>query len=135
MGSRRKPETGLAVLGPEHETAIELLITGKSVEDAGEAIGLAVSEVAGWRSDPAFVAAWNRRRERQWGEQQDQLRALVPRALAVVEAALDQGDAKTALALLRLAGLGRVDLSEIGPKTPEGVEMREYLQESRDRYG
>ena len=57
----------------------------------------------------------NRRREELWETSVQRLRLLLPRALDVVEAAIGDGDRQAAMGLLKLAGVGSLDLSRIGP--------------------
>jgi lambda repressor-like predicted transcriptional regulator len=47
----------LADLSPEHETALWLLLDGKSFTDIGQALGRDRATVSGWTRDPIFAAA------------------------------------------------------------------------------
>ena len=89
-----------------------------------------------WRSGNAyFRAALNTRREEVWERSLDHARSLVPRALDVLEQALEAGDRQAALGLLKLAGLGAVDLSLIGPVDPDVIvtaEERERVRRERE---
>ena len=137
MGNARneaKPGSALAVLAPEQASAVDLLLAGRSHVEAGDEVGQGRETIDGWHDEPLFAAALNQRRQRMWGEQEDRLRSLLPRAMAVVEAALDRGDERTALAVLKLAGLGRVNFAEVGPTTAEGVEVQAQRRQLLDMY-
>jgi hypothetical protein len=60
------------------------------------------------------MAELNRRREDVWRGSRDRVRALLPLALDVLQEALAARDRRAALALLKLAGLGEVNLGQIG---------------------
>ena len=138
MGTRRngaRPVSALAALAPDQASAVDLLLSGRSHAETGAEVGQGRETIDAWQDEPVFVAALNQRRQRMWGEQEDRLRSLLPRAMAVVEAALDRGDERTALAVLKLAGLGRANLAEGGPTTPEGVEARVQRRQFLDTFG
>lgn len=59
-----------------------------------------------WRLyNPYFQAELNRRRKEVWGAAVDRFRSLLLKALDAIEKALQQGDAGTALEVLKMAGL------------------------------
>jgi DNA-binding CsgD family transcriptional regulator len=116
--------------------AVDLLAEGSSDREVAEALKCDASTVWRWRTaNPIFRAALNARRQEVWEGSLDHARSLVPRALDVVEQALDAGDRQAALALLKLAGLGAVDLSRIGPVDPDVIataEERERVRRERE---
>src|SRR5215210_166260 len=73
--------------------AIDCLATGQTDAETAAAVGVTRQTVNGWRNhDPRFIAALNARRLDIWGGAGDRLRALLPKALAALEAALsDEG--------------------------------------------
>ena len=89
--------------------AIDLLVSGATDQEAADAVGVTRQTVNGWRNhDPEFIAALNARRLDVWGGAADRLRALLPTALATLEAALsDKRDWRAAVAVIELAGLDR----------------------------
>jgi hypothetical protein len=102
-----KRQQGLTI---EQQSAIDLLLTGKTDRETADAVGVNRVTVTKWRLyDPWFRAALNRRRQETWGAAVDRLRSLLPVALDVLEDELQNGaePGKTALAVLRLAGLDR----------------------------
>ena len=66
--------------------------------------------VTKWRLyDPWFRAELNRRRQDIWGAAGERLRAMLPRAMDAIEKELEQGDGKTAVQVLKLAGLSGLE--------------------------
>lgn len=103
------------------QSAIDLLVTGKSDTETAAALGLSRTAVTKWRLyDLAFQAALNRRRAEVWGAGADKLRALIPQALDVLAAELageGPGRVKAALAVLRLAPTP--ELGKVGSADPD----------------
>jgi hypothetical protein len=94
----------------DQQNAVDLLIVGKTDQETAEAVGVARQTVNVWRNgNPWFQAELNRRRQELWGVTVDQLRALLPRAVAVLAEELEAGEARARVAvdILRLAGLDR----------------------------
>src|SRR4051794_36843252 len=90
--------------------AIDCLAAGRTDGETAASVGVTRQTVNGWRNhDPAFIAALNARRLDIWGGAADRLRALLPRALAALEAALDREEAdwRAAVRVIELAGLDR----------------------------
>lgn len=93
-------------LSIEQLNAIDLLVLGKTDKEVAEAVGVHRCTVTSWRLyNPYFQAELNRRRKEVWGAAVDRFRSLLKKALDTVEKALDEGDARTAIELLRMAGL------------------------------
>ena len=127
-GSRRMivrpPEADdLRHITPRQEAAIELLLTGSTDTSAAAALNLHRTTIARWRGvHPAFQAELARRREELYGAAAERLRALVPKAITVLESALDGKDAlATAHELLRMTGLHRLAPPERGPHDVEAI--------------
>ncbi len=115
-----KREHGLTVA---QQNAIDLLVLGKTDQEAADAVGVNRVTVAKWRLyDPWFQAELNRRRKELWADGVDRLRALIPKALDTLERELEQGEMgpRLALQILKLAGLERLGGS-IGPDDPEQI--------------
>lgn len=89
---------------------MELLLAGQSVSDIATALQRAPDEIQHWRDEhPVFVARLNQAKRRLWEEAQDRLRAMVPRAIEVLEKAMNQGSVKAAVEVLKIVQLhGRV---------------------------
>lgn len=70
-----------------------------------------------------------------WEAQSDRLRALKPKALSLLEVAIDNGSVNAAVAVLKAAGLYGLQPPE-GPTTAEDAESATKEQETarRDRF-
>lgn len=130
MVKATKPDRTGQGLSVAQLNAVDLLVVGKTDQEAAEAVGVTRQTVCGWRNgNPYFQAALNRRRQELWGVAVDQLRALLPRAVAVLAEELDGGNdrVRVAVDLLRLGGLDRAKASQkldtflVGPTDPEAV--------------
>ena len=100
----------------EQEQVITQIIEGQSFSEAAAAIGVDLATVEEWRGDAAFVAALNRGRKALWGNSEDRLRALIPKALDAIEAAIRSDDLslKAALAVIKIVGLGTHGVRDYG---------------------
>jgi hypothetical protein len=125
-----KPDVSRHELTVVQLNAVALLVTGKTDQETAEVVGVTRQTVCGWRNqNPYFQAELNRQREVLWGSTVDQLRALLPRAVAVLAEELDGGNdrAGVALSILRLGGVDRTKASQkldtflVGPTDPEAV--------------
>jgi hypothetical protein len=123
-------ETALAI---DQQKALEHLLTGQSVAEAAQLAGISRATLYRWlRHDAAFGAAYN-----QWQDQlqegcRSRLLTLGVKAAAAVEKALDNGDAKTALQLLK--GMGLLSPRPVG--LTDADELREQAQlEKEERRG
>ena len=97
-------------LSLEQQNAIDLLVTGQTDQAVAETVGVTRQTVCGWcNHHPAFAAALNARRLDVWGGACDRLRALLPKALDALEAAVtgEAPDWRAAAKLVELAGLDR----------------------------
>jgi hypothetical protein len=102
--------------------------------EVAERLGVARSTVWRWRTaDPGFVAELNRRREELWRGSCDRLRAMLPDALDVLEEAVAAGDRQAALALVKLARLGEVDLGRVGPTDVAQAQSDQLPDQPRKR--
>ena len=128
-----KPDKTRHSLSTEQLNAIDLLVTGKRDREVAEAIGVSRQTVCGWRQRNAhFQAELNRRRNEIWGASVDQLRSLLPQAVAVVARALESGEKElvAALKVLEMAGFtARTrDLSSIGVGSEDPEEIRAIME-------
>jgi putative insertion element HTH domain-containing protein len=88
-----------------------------SLSAVADELGVDRTALWRWRRDATFVAELNSRRAELWLVDTDRFRMLLPRALDVLEGAMEHDDVRTALAVVKIAGLG--DLGEIGPTDAE----------------
>ena len=113
-------------LSIEQLNAIEMLIAGSSDAQAAEAIGVSRQTVCDWRNnDTEFRYALERRRKDVWCNQEDTLRAMVSRALSVLEANLSSQDEHirqaAAVHVLRSVGLYGQALKPRGATSAESL--------------
>lgn len=128
---RTKPNTQeKKSLSPAQATAIELLVSGSTVKDAAESAGVRRETCSEWLNHSSiFQASLNQRRAELFAEQIDRLRLLVPRALAVLEAELqnEKRRLRAAESILKLTG---IDLSQINATLntdARDIESRQQL--------
>ncbi len=102
-----KRQHGLTLL---QRNAVDLLVTGKTDREAAETVGVNRVTMTKWRLyDPWFQAELNRRRLDVWGSSVERLRAMLPKALGVLERALDGDDAyAAAVQIVKLAALDKL---------------------------
>jgi hypothetical protein len=120
-------ESAGGLSGPQR-TAIEWLTAGETAVAAADAAGVSRSTVHRWlRGDPAFQAAYNVWQADLVDTARARLLALADRAVSTVGRALDRGDARTALTILRQQGL--LGPAKPGPTDPDLIAR----QQSHDR--
>jgi hypothetical protein len=125
---RNRPMVGR--LGPEQRKALELLAQGRSVSEAAEKTGVARQTVHRWlKNDPAFAALYNQWHAEMKESCRSQLLMLGSKATAALAKALEAGDAKTALQLLKGIGL----LTPTPEKPTEEEEVRKDAELERKR--
>jgi transposase-like protein len=119
-------------LAVEQQAALELLVTGKSITDTARAAGVARSTIYHWlRHDPVFQAAYN-----QWHDQLEEgcrsrLMTLTDKATDAIEKALENGDARAALQLLK--GMGMIRHKIVGLTDAEEIRARDEIQKEKKR--
>ena len=116
-------------LTTEQQAAIDLLVTGQTDQETADAVGVHRVTVTKWRNyDAHFQAALNQRRRDVFSVNADRLRALVPVAVGVLEAELNNPEngsrGQLALNILKAIGMGAGD---IGPTDPEAVIEKAVL--------
>ncbi|HWE95242.1 MAG TPA: hypothetical protein VG269_14845 [Tepidisphaeraceae bacterium] len=127
-------------LSAQQQTALAALASGKLPTAAARAAGVVASTLYRWRKqDPAFIAALNAWRNYVQEAGRDRVLAMIGQATATVMTVMQQGDARTALVILK--GLGVITPVPPGPESPEGVHRandrdnyRRYLDVQRERF-
>lgn len=100
-----------SALTPQQMRAVDLLVQGKTDGQVGAEVGVARECVNRWRHhNPHFIAALNAERLALWQASRERLRALGDKALDVLDDALDAGDTRVALGLLKLRAADRAPL-------------------------
>ena len=135
------PDTSDWTLTPQQETAVDLLASGKTVTDTAAAVEVTRQTVSEWvNHHPGFQAALNRRRQELWGNMVDGLRALAPKAMAVLEKELDgETPVPAAIHVLRACGLygaaapaGPIEPEEIAARMQLAADTRQHAAEEAD---
>jgi hypothetical protein len=129
----RQHKRGLTL---SQQSAVDLLVGGKTDKETAELLNLSRTCVTKWRLyDPVFQAALNRRRAEVWAVGIDLLRSLVPKALDVLAGELESGNAsarlKAAREILHLAQLPAGG-ARIGPTDAEEI-VRGVVEARRSR--
>ncbi len=121
-------------LSVAQQNAVDILVTGKTDQEVGDAVGVSRQTVWSWRNqNAAFVAALNAKRAEVWGVGSEKLRTLVPLAVAVLEEELASDEPRDRLAaavhVLKGVGLYGSNLQPEGDTTAEGVAAAWSWQE------
>jgi hypothetical protein len=119
------PDTPDWTLTPQQETAVDLLVSGKTVTDTATAVEVTRQTVSEWLNHhPGFQAALNRRRQELWAGMIDTLRGLLPKALEVLKGELE-GEARlqAAVHILKCCGLYNGIPVPQGPTEPEDAAI------------
>ena len=86
--------------------AIDILVQGKTDQETALAVGVTRETVTRWRNDnPHFAAELNKQRRSIWAASHDRLRSLAGKAVDTLEAALDSGDSRIAVEVMKAVGL------------------------------
>jgi hypothetical protein len=126
-------------LSVEQLNAIPLLYTGLTDAEVGQAVGVARETVWSWRNEvPLFMAELEKARQQYISGAVDKLRSTLPKAIENIVTAVDAGNLKASLALVRCAGLeghaafqpGETDASEIAMKIVLQRMTKERILES-----
>jgi transposase-like protein len=134
-GNREEEVNGVGIelrLPAQQQAALEMLMGGKSVAETARLVGAGRATVFRWlKNDPVFQAAHN-----QWHDQirsscQSRLLSLTGKAADALEKALDAGDARSALQLLKWMGM--IKERVVGPTEPEEVRKKSEIDREERR--
>lgn len=118
-------------LTPAQLAAVDHLAAGLSATDAAARVSVARQTVSRWlNQDAAFIAELNGRRAELWGETADRLRALLPRAVETIAAAIEAGGPDALAASIALIRLAKIDPTPTGSTDAEAIET---ARAERDR--
>ncbi len=123
---------GMEGLAAKQRTAMETLVAGGSVTEAARSCGVSRTTIYQWlKHDATFQAAYN-----QWHEMMEQscrsrLKMMLDKASSALEKALEGGDAKAALQLLK--GMGMIRANEEEKSTVAEEVERENQIKRRSR--
>jgi hypothetical protein len=112
-----------ANLTPAHEKALAALLEGKTILEAAATADVNRATLHRWlKDDLEFQAAYNRGRRELHDTMQARLLGMAGKAAGTVEKAIQDGDVKAALALLKGLGLLSGDSPKIGSGDPADLE-------------
>jgi transposase-like protein len=104
------------------DLALIEVAAGQSDRDVADRIGVSHMTVYRWRKQcPAFIAALNALRAQAMENARDRILALAAKAAQTVEKAMDKGDARTAIILLK--SLGSLNPPAPGPESPDDAKL------------
>jgi hypothetical protein len=107
-------------LSPEQENVIDLLILGKPDREVAEVVGVTRETIWKWRNvHLVFIAELNRRRKELWLEAHERIGALMGKAIEVLEQAVQGGDVRAAVEVLKAVKLYGQISPPSGPQDPE----------------
>lgn len=115
-----KREQGLTI---EQLNAIDMLVMGRTDKEVAEIIGVNRVTITKWRNyDLCFQAELNKLRKEIWNSSIDKMRALVPKAIERLEKEVGSENGwKIALEIVKIAGLERQQIMNIGYDNPEKI--------------
>jgi hypothetical protein len=114
----------------DQRAALESLLQGNSVVESARLAGVSRGTVYYWlKSDPAFLAAFN-----QWNDEMQQsarsrLMMMTDKAVKAVEKALENGDARAAVQLLK--GMGLIASKPTGSGDPDVVKREMDIEKRK----
>jgi hypothetical protein len=132
--SQRKAMNGDTPSGrltPQQCTAVDLLVSGKTLTDTAAALGVGRPAVSDWvNHSPVFIAALNSRRQELFDGIVDALRGLLPRAVEVLKQELEgETPLPAAIQILRSCGIYSAAGRPVGPTTVEEAEQAQRQRE------
>lgn len=118
------------VLAKEQQLVLEGLVSGKSIKELAQSAGVGRTTIYRWmKHDPAFRAAYNQWHEQMMENGRSRLLMLVDTAADSLRKALEAGDSKAALELLR--GMGVLKARAVGPTDAEEIRRLNDLERRR----
>jgi hypothetical protein len=130
MASESNELAAVVELGAEQRAALELLCGGKSVAEAARTAGVARLTIYRWlKNDAVFRAAYHEWHEELGESCRSRLAAMTDKAATAVEKALEAGDARAAMQLLK--GLGMMKPSKRLETDPEVIRRRMAVEARR----
>lgn len=110
MGRAELNKNAQNKLSQKQLTAIDMILTGLNDREVAESIGVGRNTVNKWKNhDEDFQAELNERRRELNEATQNRIRSLTRKALDAIEYALERGDARIALEVLKMAGFAKLE--------------------------
>jgi len=119
-------------LPEKQEAALDLLRMGITVAETARTTGVSRRTIYHWlRHDPVFGAAYNQWHDEMEKSAQSRLLMMTEKAMDALEKALEAGDARAALQLLK--GMGMFRQRAVGPTEAEEVRKRGEIEREQRR--
>jgi hypothetical protein len=116
-------------LSVEQMNAITYLCTGMTDAEVAEAVGCQRETVWRWRNtSPDFMSELEKAPQQFMSGAVDKLRSAIPKAVANVVNAVEGGDLKASLALLKCVGLEGSDYFKPGETDASAIALKILLQ-------
>lgn len=123
---------GMDALPAVQRKAMESLLTGTSLAETARTAGVARSTIYEWlKRDAAFQAAYNQWHEMMKEGCRSRLMTMMDKAASAVEKALEAGDVRPALALLK--GMGMISREEERSTEVQDVAKENSTKQKRKR--
>jgi hypothetical protein len=121
-------------LSSQQHIAIGELLSGKNITETAEGLGISRQTLSSWLNHSSqFQAEMNKRRLEIIGESADYIRALIPKAIKVLEEELENGPNR-ALAAVTILKLLKFELPKVGPTDPEVIDLDNKDKETDKRF-
>src|SRR5262249_53473124 len=116
----------------QQRTAVDLLVSGRNLQDTADAVGVQRWSVSQWvNHHPGFQAALNERRRELWADLVDSLRALAPKAVQVLAEALEsEASVSAAIHVLKICGFPGMTIVPTGAVDPRIVAAEMEMTEN-----
>ena len=107
------------------QRAIQLLLSGTSVTQTAKEVGVDDRTLRRWRVNPHFQAEFNRQRFQMYESAQLRLQGMTQKAIDVLAKALNDGNLRAAIELLKIVGVGNITASLDAETDPEQIVRRQ----------
>jgi hypothetical protein len=131
VGGEADSVMGATSMTPTQCRALENLMSGQTVGDAAKGAGVGRRTLQRWlHENAAFAAAYNAWKKDTAEAARGSILALSEPAVRAIAGALEKGDAKTALAVVK--GLGLLSPAKVGACDAEGVKKEREIEKKRE---
>jgi hypothetical protein len=118
----QKPTFTPKPLSIEQRNAIDLLILGKTDQETADTVGVSRETVWSWYHEhPIFMSTLERRRAEVWGTTGERLRSLMAKAVDNLAEAVESGDVRVSIELLKVTGMYGGVVNVLSETDPEKV--------------
>lgn len=122
------------MLSVQQSKALTMLIAGTSVTEAADTLKIDRRTLQRWRKNPHFQAEFNRQRLELQESSQLRLHAMTHKAIDVMGKALNEGNLRAAIELLKIVGIGNVAAKRDTETDPEQIVRRQAEKMAVEAY-